>query len=152
MQIEWHQKHFKELTLSECYKMLQLRSDIFVVEQDCVYLDCDGKDEEAYHLFATVGDAVIACTRILAPGVAYDAPSIGRVAVIASHRKTGLGKILMEKSIQFTAELYPNNPIELGGQLYLKRFYNDLGFEQISEMYLEDGIEHIKMRRGGVNY
>ena len=128
--------------------MLQLRSDIFVVEQNCVYLDLDGKDEDAYHLFATEGENVIACTRILAPGVAYDAPSIGRVAVASSHRKTGLGKLLMDKSIELTEELYPDQPIELGAQLYLKKFYNELGFEQISDMYLEDGIEHIKMRRG----
>ncbi len=143
----WQCKFFTELTTKELYGLMQLRSEVFVVEQDCVYLDADGKDENAWHLFALQNDKIVACVRILSPGVSYDAPSIGRVCTHMSVRNQKIGKELMQRSIEQTEELFPGQPIRIGAQLYLLKFYTELGFVQDSEVYLEDGIEHIEMVR-----
>ncbi len=141
----WQCKKFNDLSTLELYKLMQLRSEVFVVEQNCVYLDADGKDEEAWHLFAQEEENIIACVRILAPGMSYKEPSIGRVCTHPKYRSKGLGKILMERSIDRTKELFPAQNIKIGAQVYLHNFYTELGFTKTSEMYLEDDIEHQEM-------
>lgn len=146
--IYWQCKSFSELTTEEVYKILQLRSEVFVVEQNCAYQDCDNKDQEAFHLMAWEKDRLLAYARLLKPGISYpDAPSIGRVCVSASSRRKNLGKLLMRKSIEETHRLFGTIHIKISAQLYLKRFYESFSFVQHGPIYLEDGIEHIMMKK-----
>jgi ElaA protein len=147
MNITWKIKQFEELTVHELYALLRLRSEVFVVEQNCVFLDIDNKDQASYHLMGWQGDRLSAYTRIVPPGLAYDDPSIGRVVTSPADRGTGIGKILMERSIAELYAIYGELPIMIGAQLYLKKFYESLGFLQTSEIYDEDGIDHIEMTR-----
>lgn len=147
--ISWTFKGFSELSPFELYQVLRLRSEVFVVEQECIFLDMDNLDAASMHLQGRINDELIAYVRILPPGLAYEEPSIGRVITSPSARRTGAGKALMKKAIEEANSLYPNSSIKIGAQLYLKNFYEGFGFEQCSEMYLEDGIEHIKMIRRG---
>ncbi|MDP5062973.1 MAG: GNAT family N-acetyltransferase, partial [Maribacter sp.] len=128
---------FKEFDIYELYKALQLRSDIFVVEQDCVYLDLDGKDEKAIHVIGFKDARVVAYTRIFKPGDYFDQASIGRVAVHKEYRKYGYGKVIMQASIKAVEELFNTNEILISAQAYLEKFYNDLGFKTIGDGYLE---------------
>lgn len=141
----WSLKKFDELSPHELYAILQLRNEVFAVEQNCVYADMDNKDQLSYHLMGSENDKLVAYTRIIPPGVIYSEPSIGRVVTSSSVRRTGVGKELMEKSIEETYNLYGKTPIKIGAQLYLLKFYAALGFIQTSDIYLEDGIEHIEM-------
>lgn len=144
--IRWYCKLFSELTNRELYCILQLRSEIFVVEQHCVYQDCDNKDYDSWHFFGKEADAIIAYTRILPAGISYPGfASIGRVVVAPGKRGTGMGKILMNKSIEQTRLLCGNEPIYIGAQVYLNKFYTELGFVSQGEPYSEDGIPHITM-------
>lgn len=140
-------KFFEELTLKELYALMQLRQEVFVVEQNCPYLDADGKDKYGYHVMAWDEDGVLhCCTRLLPEGISYDGyTSIGRVVNSIAVRGTGHGKILMEYSIEKIKDLYPNFPIKIGAQSYLKHFYESLGFVDIGIDYLEDGIPHMIM-------
>jgi ElaA protein len=139
-------KHFDELTLDELYQLLQLRSEVFVVEQNCVYQDIDDKDRKGFHLLGCIDSQLVACARILPMGVSYtDYCSIGRVCTKQTHRQLGLGKILMQHAIQHCHELYPNTKIKISAQSYLLKFYTELGFEAIGEEYLEDDIPHRAM-------
>lgn len=147
MQIQWLLKKFEELTPHQVYAILQLRNEVFVVEQNCVFQDADDKDQNSYHLMGLDDNKLIAYTRLIPPGEIYEQPSIGRVVTSPSVRGSGVGKELMIESIAAAHELFGNNPIKIGAQLYLKKFYESLGFEQISDVYLEDGIEHIYMIR-----
>lgn len=147
MQISWILKPYNELTLDELYALLRLRSEVFVVEQDCPFLDMDGKDDKCYHVMglADTQPSLVAYTRIVPPGVAYPFASIGRVVTAPHARGYGAGRQLMQRSIDAVISLYGKVPIQIGAQLYLKKFYESFGFVQIGEMYLEDGIEHIEM-------
>jgi ElaA protein len=145
--IRWSLKQFAELSPFELYDILRLRSEVFVVEQQCIFLDMDDKDQQAHHLQGRLDDELIVSVRILPPGLAYDEPSIGRVVGSPRHRGLGAGKLLMEEAIKATHTLYGQQPIKIGAQQYLKKFYEDLGFIQCSETYLEDDIPHIKMIR-----
>lgn len=145
--INWIIKKFSELSPDELYKILQLRSEVFVVEQNCVFLDMDNKDQKCHHLMGWDKEDLVAYTRIVPPGVSYKEPSIGRVVSSPKQRGSGVGRQLMTKSIAATTQLYGNQPIRIGAQLYLKKFYHSLGFEPEGEIYLEDGIEHIEMVR-----
>jgi ElaA protein len=147
MNITWSCKAFESLTPGELYSILQLRNEVFVVEQNCVYQDCDDKDRHAQHFMGWQDNKLVAYTRLLPAGVAYKEISIGRVVTSALVRGTGTGKELMTRSIEKIHELSGNSPIQIGAQLYLKRFYESLGFVQNSAVYLEDGIDHIKMIR-----
>jgi ElaA protein len=147
MDIQWTLKHFSELTPVELYAALQLRNEVFVVEQNCVFQDADDKDQSSYHLLGFYHDKLVAYTRLVPPGVAYDEPSIGRVITSPSVRGTGAGKKLMDVSIEKIYQLYGMHPIKIGAQLYLKKFYEGFGFVQTGEPYLEDGIPHIYMRK-----
>ena len=125
---------------------MKARSEVFVVEQNCVYLDADDKDVKAYHLILWKDDEVAGYTRLLAPGISYKEMSIGRVLTTSQFRNQGLGKTLMQESIAECRRLYGNGNIVIGAQLYLKGFYESLGFLQEGERYLEDNIPHIQMR------
>lgn len=138
-------KTFDQLTTSELYHILQLRSEIFVVEQDCVYQDLDNKDQIALHLFFVKNDEIVAYTRLFKPSEYFEEASIGRVVVRASSRKDGLGHILMKESIETIQEKFNTHLIKIGAQTYLTKFYESHGFKKIGEEYLEDGIPHIHM-------
>lgn len=147
MQIQWLLKKFDELTPHQLYVILQLRNEVFVVEQNCVFQDADDKDQNSYHLMGFIKNKLVAYTRVIPPGEIYEQPSIGRVVTSPSLRGTGAGKELMQQSISTVYNLFGEHPIKIGAQLYLKKFYNSLGFEQVSDIYLEDGIEHVYMIR-----
>lgn len=138
-------KAFNHLSLQELYAILQLRSEIFVVEQDCVYQDLDGKDEKAFHVLGFKKNRLVAYTRIFEPGYYFDEASIGRVVVRVSERKYGYGYEIMTTSIQAIQIHYRTSNIRISAQCYLKRFYNNLNFVEDGEAYLEDGIPHISM-------
>lgn len=145
--MKWIIKKFNELTVDELYSLLRLRSEVFVVEQTCAFQDMDNKDQASYHLFGWKDELLAAYTRLVPPGVAYEMPSIGRVVTSPAARGQGLGRTLMEKSIDETTRLFGSHPIKIGAQVYLREFYTSLGFKQSSDIYLEDGIEHIEMIR-----
>ena len=147
MQLHWVLKKFDELTPYELYQILRLRDEVFVVEQNCVYQDADNNDQICYHLSGTENNKLVAYTRLSPPNTIYTEASIGRVVTSPVFRRKGAGKMLMEHSIKSVYDLFGYVPIKIGAQLYLKKFYNDLGFKQISDVYLEDGIEHIHMIR-----
>ncbi len=145
--IIWHLKKFESLTVHELYAILRLRSEVFVVEQTCIFQDMDNKDQSSYHLMGWENNNLAAYTRLVPPGISYQEASIGRVVTSPTARGSGIGKLLMEKSIEQTVLLYGKIPIRLGAQLYLKKFYESLGFRQTSDVYIEDGIDHIEMIR-----
>lgn len=145
--IKWLVKKFDELNVHELYAILQLRSEVFIIEQNCVYHDPDGKDQMAWHLMGMVGEKLVAYTRILAPGISYADPAIGRVVTSPAARKSGLGRELMLRSIEQCEKLFGKTCITLGAQLYLKKFYESLGFFASGDEYIEDGILHITMTR-----
>jgi len=138
-------KHYSELTLDELYALLQARSAVFVVEQNCPYQDLDDKDRNAYHLWYHDADGIVACLRVLAPGVSFDDCSIGRVLTL--RRGQGLGVALMKEGIRIAEEKYQAAHITIEAQVYARAFYERLGFVRCSEEFLEDGIPHIRMRR-----
>ncbi len=138
---------FSQLSVFELYDILALRQEVFVVEQNCPYLDCDGKDQASWHLSGRDETGkLVAYTRLLPKGVSYEAYcSIGRVVSAPSARGTGAGRILMQKSIDMARQLFDNEAIKIGAQTYLLRFYESFGFVSTGEEYLEDGIPHTKM-------
>lgn len=138
-------KTFKELTTKELYYLLQLRSEVFVVEQDCVYLDIDGKDEKALHCLGYKDGNIVAYTRIFKPGDYFNEASIGRVVVKESQRQHKYGYDIMKASINVIKHQFKTDVIRISAQTYLKRFYNNLNFIEVGEEYLEDGIPHINM-------
>lgn len=146
--INWSFKKFDDLTPHELYSVLQLRNEVFVVEQNCVFQDADNKDQGSHHLLGWYNKMLVAYSRVVPPGIAYDSfPSIGRVVTSPKMRRTGIGKILMQQSIEELQKLLGIGPIKLGAQLYLKKFYESFDFAQSSEVYIEDGIPHIEMIR-----
>lgn len=140
-------KSFEELTKHELYYLLQLRSEVFVVEQDCVYQDIDGKDEKALHVLGIKNNKIIAYTRVFKPGDYFKEASIGRVVVAKNERQFKYGYHLMEASIKSIEDYYDTVLIKISAQVYLKKFYKNLGFNEMGEEYLEDGIPHIVMTR-----
>jgi len=145
--VNWTIKRFDELTVDELYNILQLRNEVFIVEQNCVYNDLDGKDQSAWHLMAAEDDKLVAYTRILPPGVSYSDPAIGRVATSSSKRRSGLGRELMKRSIEACEKFFGKISITLSAQVYLQNFYESFDFIVVGEEYLDDGIPHIKMSR-----
>ena len=139
-------KKFSELSTEEIYNILKLRSEVFVVEQNCVYQDIDEKDQKATHLFIEKNNEIIAYTRIFKKGDYYkENPSIGRVVVSKKERGKELGKRIMRESILYIKNNYNNKSIELSAQKYLDKFYRELDFYAEGEDYLEDGIPHQRM-------
>ncbi|WP_221290124.1 GNAT family N-acetyltransferase [Armatimonas rosea] len=148
----WFWRTFGKLNTWELYDLMRLRQEVFVVEQDCVYLDADGYDQKARHLLGRAGDGqLVACLRLFAPGVKYAEASIGRVCTAASVRGTGLGQELMRRGIAEAERLWPETGIRISAQAYLLHFYGKLGFVAVSETYDEDGIPHVEMVRPGKN-
>jgi ElaA protein len=147
MSLKWKIKAFNALTVDELYDLLRLRSEIFVVEQNCVYLDLDGKDKLALHLIGEYDGKTVAHARLFKPGISFDNASIGRVVVDQNYRDKKWGHDLMRAAIAGIKDNYSETAITIGAQLYLKKFYESHGFVQISEMYLEDDIPHIEMTR-----
>ena len=145
--MEFFVKKFNDLSIDELYAILQLRSEIFVVEQNCVYQDIDFKDQEALHVIGMKTNVMVAYTRIFAPGIYFKEASIGRVLVKKSERKHGYGYDLMKASIDAIDAFYKVTEITISAQEYLTSFYQNLGFNQVGEGYLEDGIPHIEMLR-----
>lgn len=138
-------KKFTELTTTELYEILQIRSEVFVVEQDCVYQDLDGKDQKSLHVIGFKQDKIVAYSRIFKPGDYFQNASIGRVVVSISERKFGFGHDLMKASIKAIENQYQIIDITISAQVYLQKFYESHGFFKIGESYLEDGIPHIRM-------
>ncbi|WP_347554696.1 GNAT family N-acetyltransferase [Robbsia sp. KACC 23696] len=149
--IEWYCKRFDELTVKELYSVLEARSTVFVVEQRCVYMDIDGRDETARHLFARDSSLpaapLVAYARLFGPDDESKDARIGRVLTVSEFRDRGLGKILMQKALQQVEDLWPGVPVRLNAQQYLRVFYESFGFSKVSGPYLEDGIPHLDMRR-----
>lgn len=145
--IDFVVKEFTELTAVEIYQMLRLRSEVFVVEQNCVYQDIDSKDQKAYHVFGYKNNILIAYARIFDSGDYFQLPSIGRILVQEEERKFKYGYELVAHSIQFIQNNFREKSILISAQTYLLKFYNSLGFIQQGEEYLEDGIPHMKMLR-----
>jgi ElaA protein len=138
-------KNFSEFTLIELYEILQIRSKIFVVEQDCGYQDVDGKDQKSLHVYGKKNDKIVAYTRIFKPGDYFENASIGRVLVAQEERKFGFGHDLMKASIKTVKTHFKSDKITISAQKYLKNFYESHNFVQVGEAYLEDGIPHIEM-------
>lgn len=147
MRTNYFIKTFNELTNSELYKILQLRSEVFVVEQNCVFQDIDNKDQESYHHFCLIDGILAGYTRLLPAGLSYKEISIGRVVTAPAFRGTGLGKELMQKFIEACEKLFDETTIRIGAQRHLSKFYNSIGFIESGEPYDEDGILHIEMVR-----
>ena len=145
MQIQWIEKKFADLSPYQLYAILQLRNAVFVVEQSCVFQDADDKDQDSYHLMGFLDNKLVAYTRLVPPGLIYAEASIGRVVTAATVRGRGAGKELMKQSLVHCYNLFGKGPLRIGAQLYLKTFYESFGFQQISAVYLEVGIEHIDM-------
>lgn len=138
-------KYFSELTGDELYDILQLRAEIFVVEQDCVYNDLDGLDKAAVHQFIKKEGSIVAYSRLLKPGTRFPDYSIGRVVVKQSERGTGLGIKMMNDAKDYIIQEWGAVKIKISAQKYLQKFYEDLGFKIVTEEYLEDGIPHFGM-------
>ena len=140
-------KKFNDLSPLELYEILQLRSEVFVVEQDCVYQDIDCNDQKALHIIGTAENKIIAYTRCFRPGDYFKEASIGRVVVKESQRKFKRGIQIMNNSIKAINDHYKTKIIKISAQCYLNKFYTNLQFKPIGEKYLEDGIPHIAMLR-----
>jgi ElaA protein len=151
--IDWRWSSFDELSPSELYAILKLRQEIFVVEQKCIYLDCDGLDEKAWHLTAMISEnsrySLGAYLRVILPGAAKRYPAIGRLLTAEKFRHRGVARQLFGQAISRISTIYPGSPIQLSAQLYLESFYNSFGFVSTSEPYDEDGIAHVNMIRNG---
>ncbi|WP_317126185.1 GNAT family N-acetyltransferase [Chryseobacterium pennae] len=145
MKIEFFIKSFEELSTLELYNILKLRSEIFIIEQNCVYQDIDDKDLKCHHLMCLVDGNLAGYTRIVPHGLTYEDASIGRVVIGLDYRGLGLGKRLMEHSIKGCQDILKESKIRISAQLYLLKFYNALGFKEVGSPYDEDGIPHIEM-------
>ncbi len=150
LEIEWRVRPFAQLTLDELYAIMQLRQRVFIVEQNCPYLDADDADAEAVHLMGWTRSEpplLAAYARVFAPGIKFAESSIGRVITHTQMRRGGFGKELMREAIKVVEQVAPNSPVRIGAQMYLERFYEGFGFRRASEPYDEDNIMHIEMLR-----
>ena len=147
MELTFKIKRFNELSIAELYSLLKHRSEVFVVEQNCVYQDVDGKEEKALHVLGYYNDDLAAYSRLFNKGYYFEETSIGRVVVSQKYRDKKFGHDLMRVSIEAIKENFNENAITISAQEYLKKFYESHGFVQTSEMYLEDDIPHIQMKR-----
>ncbi|MGH4122416.1 MAG: GNAT family N-acetyltransferase [Clostridium sp.] len=143
--MKWEIKKFKELSGEEVYEILKLRSEVFVIEQQCIYEECDGKDKKSYHLFAREDGEILVYLRILEKGVTYNEISIGRVLTDKKYRGKGLAKQMMLRAIGFIENNLNEKTIRISAQEYLLNFYSSLGFVGVSDVYLEDDIPHVEM-------
>lgn len=145
MQLNFVIKAFDELSTQELYQILKLRNEVFIIEQNCPYLDLDDKDQKGYHLVGYNGDKIAVYTRLLPKGISYADASIGRVITAEAYRGLGLGTVLMQQSIQACYQRFGKIPIRISAQYHLLKFYGSLGFQALGQPYDEDGIPHIEM-------
>ncbi|HUH14107.1 MAG TPA: GNAT family N-acetyltransferase [Longimicrobiales bacterium] len=149
--LRWQWKTFAELTLDELYRLLALRQEVFVVEQQSIYQDVDGYDRGSHHLLGSTGEPqalfLAASLRVLPPGLKYPEASLGRVVTSPRVRRHGYGKALVDQGLTFLAAHYPGAPVRIAAQHYLLRFYSGFGFRPVGEVYDEDGIPHLDMVR-----
>lgn len=144
--VEFEYINFKNLNINDLYSILMLRSEIFVVEQNCIYLDIDGKDQEAIHIFAKINQEIVCYARVFDEGKKYhNYTSIGRVVVRESKRGTELGHLLLKNCIHYINQNFKHFPIKIAAQEHLEKFYNKHGFQKTGNHYLDDGIWHIDM-------
>lgn len=143
--IAWRLKPFDRLAAEELYQAMRLRSQVFVVEQQCIYLDADGKDQQAFHLLGYSAEKVIAYARLFAPGKYFKEAAIGRIVVAEEVRGQGAGKALMAESLEIARRMYGAGPVRIGAQKHLTAFYEGFGFGVAGPEYLEDGIPHVEM-------
>lgn len=140
-------KYFHELSALEVYQMLDLRNQIFVVEQNCAYLDTDGADLDALHLHIYDQEVLVAYARLIKPGIKYPTSSIGRVVVHTAYRKKSIGHLLMKHAVQTIESVFNTTKITISAQSHLQNFYNQHGFKTTSAEYLEDNIPHVQMEK-----
>ncbi|MEN2283106.1 GNAT family N-acetyltransferase [Algoriphagus sp. SE2] len=150
MNLKHEVKSFQELTIDELYELLKLRSEVFVVEQNCVFLDQDDKDQKCHHLMLFLDDQLVGYSRLVPPGLSYPEMAIGRVVSSPAMRGKGFGRKVMELSIQSCEKLFGKGNIRIGAQTYALGFYSSLGFVSDGDPYDEDGIEHIEMVRKSI--
>jgi ElaA protein len=144
----WHVRHFDELSPAELYLLMQLRQDVFVVEQKCAFPDLDGKDFPSLHLSAWRDGRAVAYLRVVPPEVHHSGcPSLGRICTALDLRGTGLGRELVKRGLDLIANKWPGQDCQIGAQSYLRRFYESFGFIVNGDEYDEDGIPHFPMRR-----
>ncbi len=143
--IKFTWKTFKELSLDDLYAILNLRQKVFVLEQDCPYIDADYSDQDAFHLLAYEDNDLIAYLRAFKPGIKYEGSSLGRIVTEINSRGLGIGKKIIIEGVKFLKKEYPNNEIVISAQHRLEEFYIDLGFTSRGAVYLEDDIDHIQM-------
>jgi len=148
MTIEWKIRRFEALSVKEMYSVLQLRSKVFIVEQNCIYQDVDGKDYKALHLIGEYDGKIVAYARLFKSGDYFENASIGRVVIDFDYRDKKWGYDLMREAITGIQHHFGETKITISAQLYLQQFYENNGFVKTSEMYLEDDIPHIEMKRG----
>ena len=147
MSLRWEWKAFNELSAEEMYTVLCVRQEVFVLEQECLYLDADGKDRKSFHLMGFDGNELLAYARIVEPGVSYKEVSIGRILSSKKARGTGAGVELMNQALTRIEEIYGKVPVRISAQSYLEKFYKKFGFEPTGKEYLEDEIPHMEMLR-----
>lgn len=143
--VEFLIKSYEELSLDDLYNLLQLRSEIFVVEQNCAFQDMDGLDRKSLHVLGYKDNQLVAYSRLFKPEDYFEFASIGRVVVKEGERHSGLGQKLMKISIQEIKKRFNQSVIKLSSQCYITKFYRSVGFREIGEIYLEDNIPHISM-------
>lgn len=142
-------KRFEALEVDELYEIFRMRNEVFVVEQMCIYQDCDGRDQRAHHMFGMENGKIVAYLRILEKGAAYEEISIGRVLVDQAYRGKGLAREILVKAIGFIEQQLNEKEIRISAQEYLVKFYESLGFVTISDVYLEDSLPHVEMVYSG---
>ena len=150
-QITWQWCRFSELRPADLYEVVRLRERVFIVEQNCAYLDADGRDPDAWHLLGWLGEngdrKLVAYARVFEPGIRYPEGSVGRVITAPEVRRTGIGRVLMAEALRRLEGLAPGKPVKLAAQRYLEKFYSSFGFTTASAPYEEDGIMHVDMLR-----
>lgn len=146
MHLDWQIKHYRDLSLNEFHDIIALRLEAFVVEQNCAYLDLDGKDKKCYHLICRNGKGdVVATARILPPGLSYEETAIGRVVLEEELRGEGVGHDLMDRCVDFCLKEFGHEPIRISAQKHLENYYEKHDFKSTGKEYLEDGIPHVEM-------
>jgi len=144
-EIDYKWKNFDELSLDDLYAILNLRQKVFIVEQDCPYIDADYTDQDAFHLLGYQGNNLIAYLRAFKPGIKYEGSSMGRIVTEKNSRGLGLGKEIIKEGVRFLKKEYPSYEIVISAQHRLQHFYIELGFISRGDVYLEDNIDHIQM-------
>ena len=144
-ELRWETLDFEGLDTGRLYTLLKLRQDVFIIEQECLYLDLDDRDQSALHMLCWRGDELLAYQRCLPPGASYPESSIGRIVVAPAGRGLQLGRELVRRGIELNLQQWPGHVIRIGAQAHLQDFYTSMGFEVEGEEYIEDGIPHIEM-------